>query len=127
MRLVQPIARLDRVVRRGEIASRVWKDALPSDLTRTRFHRSHQSQLQLMPAMFLQNADATKVSGILHARRRHNSGEADRQPLLNSEPPMFPIERRNGALSKNVRRWRSTSVSAISSSWPSTSRILYIR
>jgi len=46
--------------------------------------------------MILHNADATEISGIPRACRRNDSGEGDRQPLVKGEPPMPPIEHRNG-------------------------------
>jgi len=46
--------------------------------------------------MILNNADTTEISGIPRACRRNDPGEGDRQPLVKGEPPMPPIERRNG-------------------------------
>jgi len=96
-------------------------------MSRPGLQRAHQAQLKPIPGMLFQHTDAGEVSRIVCACRRNDSGKGNRHPFEIREPPMPPIEFRNGsAPSKNVRRWRSASVSAISSSCTSTSRILYI-
>ena len=46
--------------------------------------------------MALQDADAAEISGVANMRRENDAGEGDRRCLVKSEPPVAPVERRNG-------------------------------
>src|SRR5262249_41878609 len=51
LRLVKPITRPNEVICREEIACRIGNKATPAVVTRARFHRAHQSQLESVPPM----------------------------------------------------------------------------
>jgi hypothetical protein len=68
LRLVQPIAGADEVVRRGEIAGGVRNHPVPSIVSSARFHRPHQAQLKRVAAVFSQHANPAEISGTAGAR-----------------------------------------------------------
>ena len=49
-----------------------------------------------MAPVALQDADAAEISGVASVRRGNDAGESDRRGLMKSEPPLAPVERRNG-------------------------------
>jgi len=95
-RLEQPIASFDKIIRRGWIVRRIRNDAIPPFLTRASFHCPHHPQLQSATAMLPQHPNAAKISSILRTCRLNNAGKGDWQTVLKGEPPVPPIERRNG-------------------------------
>jgi GNAT superfamily N-acetyltransferase len=86
-----------------------------------RIKRSYRSSPQCF-----RSTPTGKISGIARVPRSNYTGESNRECFPESKPPVTTIEFRNPALSKNVSRWSSVSISTTSSSCPSTSRILYI-
>ena len=124
-RLAQPIAGPDEIVGGSNVLGSIRNKAVPAIAARPRFHRAHQPQLKPASAMLLQYADATDVSSVADMRRWHDAGKGDRYRFAIRQPPWPPSNGGIAAPPKNVRRCRSASVSAISSSNPSTSRIRY--
>jgi hypothetical protein len=53
-----------------------------------------------MAPVALQDADPAEISGVADMRRGNNAGKRDRRCLSKSEPPVPPVERRNGGAIK---------------------------
>src|SRR5579871_2521664 len=103
LRPIKPISRPDEIVGRGEIVGRVRNDKTPSVGARTRLQGSHQSQLQFVTAMLLENADAAKIACIFDMCRRDQSSKGNGQPPAVSEPPMPPVKLRKGCALKKCQ------------------------
>ena len=56
-----------------------------------------------LPAMTFQNPDTAEISRVESTRRGHQSGKGDRYRLMIYEPPVAPIEFRNGGTAKECQ------------------------
>ncbi len=92
-----------KLLAEAEIVGGIRDDAVPPIVPRTRFQRAHQAQLKPIPVVLLQHADTGKISRIACARRRNDSGKGDRHPFAIRQPPMSPIEIRNGSAVKECQ------------------------
>src|SRR5450756_2440804 len=95
--LVQPIACTDEVVGGGQVVRRIGNDAAPSIAPRTQFHCPHQAQLKPVPAVLFQHTDTAEISGVERARRRNDTGKGYRYFSVIRQPPIPPVEFRNGS------------------------------
>ena len=68
---------------------------------RARYFRSaHETQLQAVAPMRLDNADAAKIAGVSDMRRGYYPSESDRNGLMTGEPPMPPDKGGNRGAAK---------------------------
>ena len=72
----------------------------PAVAASARFRSAHETQLQAIAPMRLDDADAAKIAGVSHMRRGYYPGESDRIRLMISEPPMPPGEGGNRGAAK---------------------------
>jgi hypothetical protein len=96
LRLVQPITGADKVIRGGKIVRGVRDYGTPSILARTRFQRTHQAQLKSVSTVFFQYSNTAEIPCVASVRRGDDSGEGHRYGLAIRQPPVPPIEFRNG-------------------------------
>ena len=102
LRLVKPIAGPDEVVGGDGIVGGIGHDATPSIVSRARFQRPHQPQLQGVAAVPFQHTDPAEIPSVERACRRHQSGN-DGGGLVKGEPPMAVIKLRNGRAVKKCQ------------------------
>ena len=77
--------------------------------------------------MLVDDTDTTKISGILHMRRRYQPGKCNRRALAEREPPMPPVKCWKRRVTEECEPMQICKrVRNLSSSCPSTSRILYM-
>jgi hypothetical protein len=91
-----------------------------------RFQRAHQAQLEPVSAVFFQYADTAEISRIVGVRRGYEAGKGHRYSLVIRQPPMPPIEFRNGRAVKKCQAVKICQRVRDFVVMPSTSRILNI-
>ncbi len=124
---IEPITCLDEIIGRHRIVRRVRNNAVPSNAPAPCLDRAHQPELKAPSPMPRQDPDPGEVTAIAYVRRRDHAGERHRVIIVIGKPPGSEPNCGTLAASKNVSRCRSVRVSATSSSYASTIRILYMR
>ena len=97
LRLVEPVARADKVVGGWQIVGRVRDNRAPTVEPRTCLQGPHQAQLKPVAAMFPQYPYPAKIAGIADVGRRDNPGKSHSFGSVKREPPMTVIIRRDGS------------------------------
>src|SRR5579872_1798660 len=72
----------------------------PADAASPQFRSPHETQLQAVAPMWLDDADAAKITGVSDMRRGHHPGKSDRNGLMTGEPPVPPGEGGNRGAAK---------------------------